>query len=155
MDLMVPMPSAIATDRQPPPAVLVVSENDQAHAAVQHVLANTGWEVHCTFGCEQALQWINNNRFVVVLCDQELAHASWVSLLERTMQLGVPPRLILFSRLADSALWAEVLNLGAYDLLEFPFEREELVRITSFALESWRRERQMNTRAITHLAATA
>jgi len=40
-----------------------------------------------------------------------------------------PPLLIVTSRLADERLWAEVLNLGAHDVLAKPFNAEEVVRV--------------------------
>jgi len=40
---------------------------------------------------------------------------------------------IVASRLADERLWAEVLNLGGYDLLAKPFDRDELVRVIAMA----------------------
>ena len=46
-------------------------------------------------------------------------------------------RLIVTSRLADDRLWAEALNLGAYDVLAKPFERMELVRSVSSAWLHW------------------
>jgi hypothetical protein len=49
------------------------------------------------------------------------------------------------SRLADESLWAEVLNLGGYDLLQTPFEPSELFRVLHLAWLSWERERDRTT----------
>jgi DNA-binding response OmpR family regulator len=46
--------------------------------------------------------------------------------------------LIVTSRLADEKLWAEALNLGAYDVLAKPFDRQELVRTANLAWLHWR-----------------
>jgi hypothetical protein len=40
-----------------------------------------------------------------------------------------PPNFIVFSCLADEFLWAEVLNLGGFDVLMTPFEPEEVLRV--------------------------
>ncbi|MCL5744434.1 MAG: hypothetical protein M1541_11000 [Acidobacteria bacterium] len=40
---------------------------------------------------------------------------------------------IVTSRLADDALWAEVLNVDGYDLLLKPFRGEEVVRMVNAA----------------------
>jgi hypothetical protein len=47
----------------------------------------------------------------------------------------------VFSRLADEYLWAEVLQLGGYDVLLKPFEEEEVARVALAAWLSWKRER--------------
>jgi FixJ family two-component response regulator len=49
-------------------------------------------------------------------------------MLAELSSLRIVPPLIVTSRLADSTLWVEALNLGAYDVLAKPFERSELVR---------------------------
>jgi DNA-binding response OmpR family regulator len=41
------------------------------------------------------------------------------------------------SRLADERLWAEALNLGAYDVLAKPFDGREVIRILSLAWQHW------------------
>ena len=41
--------------------------------------------------------------------------------------------LIVTSRLADASLWAEVLNLGGYDLLAKPFNRQEVRHVLTSA----------------------
>ena len=51
--------------------------------------------------------------------------------------LAAPPKLIVSSRLADHRLWAEVLNLGGFDVLMTPFETEEVLRVTSSAWSEW------------------
>ena len=48
-----------------------------------------------------------------------------------------PPNLIVFSRLADERLWAEVLNLGGFDVLMTPFEPEEVLRVDFAAWSRW------------------
>ncbi len=42
--------------------------------------------------------------------------------------------MIVASRVTDEALWAEVLNLGGYDVLVQPFDRTEVLRVTDAAL---------------------
>jgi len=43
----------------------------------------------------------------------------------------------VFSRLADECPWAQVLNLGGFDVLMTPFEPEEALRITFAAWSHW------------------
>jgi len=56
---------------------------------------------------------------------------------DRVGQHARPGDGIVSSRLADERLWAEVLNLGAFDLLlGSPFVAEEVVRVTQCASEA-------------------
>jgi DNA-binding response OmpR family regulator len=46
-----------------------------------------------------------------------------------------PPRFVVATWLADDRLWAEVLDLGGFDVLQKPFEARELFRVVGLA---WR-----------------
>lgn len=56
-------------------------------------------------------------------------------LLEDLANLSCPSMVIVAARVADEALWAEVLNLGGYDVLAMPFDEEEVERVLTAA---WR-----------------
>ncbi len=58
-------------------------------------------------------------------------------MLTRLDCLSDPPFLIVTSRLADEQLWAEALNLGAYDVLAKPFDAQEVNRTLSSAFFRW------------------
>ena len=48
-----------------------------------------------------------------------------------------PPLQIVTSRLANDRLWAEALNLGAYDVLARPFDAAEVLRSVGMAWRRW------------------
>ena len=73
----------------------------------------------------------------MLLCERDHADGNWEDLLKATAGLPAPPNLIVFSRLADECLWAEVLNLGGFDVLMTPFEPEEVLRVTFAAWSRW------------------
>jgi CheY-like chemotaxis protein len=50
----------------------------------------------------------------------------WISGIVHALCPPDPPMLIVTSRLADDYLWAEALNLGAYDVLAKPFDASEV-----------------------------
>jgi DNA-binding response OmpR family regulator len=58
-------------------------------------------------------------------------------MLEHISCLPDPPFLIVTSRLADEQLWAEALNVGAYDVLAKPFDATEVMRTVSSAWQHW------------------
>ena len=62
---------------------------------------------------------------------------SWQEILNHLRCLTYPPHLIVTSRTADDRLWAEVLNMGGYDVLAQPFVRDEMVRAVSSACHSF------------------
>jgi len=40
-------------------------------------------------------------------------------------------------KFADARFWVEVLNLGGHDVLLKPYEAAEVIRIITYAAESW------------------
>ena len=64
-----------------------------------------------------------------MICDRDLPDGDWRQLWDLLARDPSPPMFIVTSRLADDALWAEVLNVGGYDLLLKPFRAEEVIRM--------------------------
>lgn len=58
---------------------------------------------------------------------------TWKDVLREIQGTPNPPPLIVTDRLADEALWAEVLNLGGYDVLAKPFDEKEVLHAVTMA----------------------
>ena len=80
---------------------------------------------------------LGKRQFEVVVCERDLPPGSWKDVLEQVTILPDPPSLIVTSGLADAHLWAEALNLGAYDVLAKPFNRTEAMRVLGAAWRAW------------------
>lgn len=106
--------------------------------SLEKILLQSNWQSHGVDSCHAALDFLDQNRIPVVLTEHELPDGSWRELLNGMARLSAPPNLIVSSRLADACLWAEVLNLGGYDLLVMPFEDLEVTRVTFAARDDWK-----------------
>ncbi|SPE39383.1 exported hypothetical protein [Candidatus Sulfopaludibacter sp. SbA3] len=89
---------------------------------------------------DATMKALRQEQISVVLCDRDLEPDTWKSLLQQFAGLPQPPCLIVTSRTADEYLWAEALNLGAYDVLARPFDRSEFVRTISLARLHWQNQ---------------
>ena len=70
----------------------------------------------------------------VVISERELCDGrGWQDVLCELQNMEYPPPLIVADRLADDRLWAEVLNLGAHDLLAKPFDAGEVLHAVAAA----------------------
>ena len=112
--------------------LLVVSGDEQDHSSLQRILQHD-CELHRVPGRRDALLSIRRFRPWVVVCDQILIDGDWRDLLRDLQSEREIPPLIVASRLADDRLWAEVLNLGGYDLLTKPFAAKEVSRVVRLA----------------------
>jgi DNA-binding response OmpR family regulator len=68
-----------------------------------------------------------------VICDDVFADGTWRDLLSDLQGEQEAPPLIVYSRMADNRLWAEVLNLGGRDVLIKPFHAPEVSRVVRMA----------------------
>jgi DNA-binding NtrC family response regulator len=76
----------------------------------------------------------NSHVIPVVICNHTLPDGDWTQILAAADGIAIRPSLVASSRMADERLWAEVLNLGAFDLLlGGPFDREEVLRVVENA----------------------
>lgn len=109
--------------------VLAVSPLPADRLRLREILSPRNWELHETSDCGEALAFLRGQSVPALLCERDHADGSWEDLLGATARLPAPPNLIVFSRLADESLWAEVLNMGGFDVLIMPFEPEEVLRV--------------------------
>ena len=80
---------------------------------------------------QQARRAIRLHTPKIVVCEVREC-GNWQELLEEAQ--AAQSLMLVVSRHADEQLWAEVLNLGGFDVLALPFDREELRWALSSAL---------------------
>ena len=132
------------TTRVPGSALLQISSRIEDHSTLRMILHRSPWAIHSVFSANDALGFLcDDDRIVpVVICEECLPDGDWRFVLRELDRLPVKPALIVSARLADENLWAEALNLGAFDvLLRAPFEAEEVIRVTESAWHSWNHAR--------------
>jgi DNA-binding response OmpR family regulator len=98
-----------------------------------HLCPGSKWSLQTSPNLTSALSTLRQQPVPIVICESDLGAASWRELWAQVAQLPDPPFLIVTSRLADEYLWAEALNLGAYDVLAKPFHPAEVIRSVSQA----------------------
>ena len=75
----------------------------------------------------QARNKLRQRHFNAILTEAALPDGSWRDILNATSES--PTQVIVTDPQADARLWAEALNLGAFDLLPQPFYEPEVRRI--------------------------
>ena len=95
------------------------------------------WHIEPVPSVDSLMAAILHESISMVVCDRDRMADAWKDLLDRFAGLARPPLLIVASRLADDHLWAEALNLGAYDVVSKPFEAAEVSRIAGLACAHW------------------
>jgi DNA-binding NtrC family response regulator len=126
-------------------SILLIGPPDSRRCALRNILTPPQWEIREAATYREAVRILDNRRIAVTICDTEIEDGNWQVLLADLQNRANPPNLIVSSRLADERLWAEVLNLGGYDVLVQPFDRGEVLRVARMAWMAWRQERPGRT----------
>lgn len=116
--------------------VLAVLTQDEDRARLQNMFYGTGWELQTVRTVEQADRLLARDVVDVIICDHRLADGlGWEDILRIAEASQLAPPVIVASRSPDYDLWAEILRLGGYDVLQEPFDYQEVFHAIGHA---WR-----------------
>jgi DNA-binding response OmpR family regulator len=127
-----------ACDGERRASVLVVSPFGEDVVQLRRMLDQSIWSLRSSGTCQEALALLRENSVAVVICECDLPDGSWRSVMSTLSLAQHPSHLIVTSRLADEGLWAEVLNLGGFNVISKPFYEKEVTWVMESA---WRQHR--------------
>lgn len=129
------------TFRNPVVSALAVGVADQDQAKLESIFRAHGWQLGKAHTRVEARAILASSPVRVVIAESDLPGCGWMGILEEVRQMPNPPVLVVTARLADEALWAEVLNMGGYDVLAKPLDGEEVARVVGAAIRRFDNER--------------
>lgn len=112
---------------------LLISPAERDHELLEKLFAEQGWTLFSARSLGSASILLRQENISVVLTERDLPAGTWRDVLEIAHGVVRPPLVIVTSLHADEQLWAEALNLGAYDVLAKPFNQLEIVRVLNSA----------------------
>ena len=118
--------------------VLAVSGLIEDQASLRTIFRHSNWTLCCAETLDEARAVLSRVPVGVVVCEEA---QPWKDLLQQLWTVENPPPLVVSSRLDDDDIWAEVLNLGGYDVLTKPFDQREVFHILAMAWLAWREGR--------------
>uniref|UniRef100_Q01TM0 Response regulator receiver protein n=1 Tax=Solibacter usitatus (strain Ellin6076) TaxID=234267 RepID=Q01TM0_SOLUE len=137
--------TALATEFRNTVTLLSVTPYEEDQLGLQHIIGHSRWKLYGADRLESALAALHEHEVGVVLSEKDLPPHSWTDMLHALRRFRDAPEVIVTSRLADDRLWAEALNLGAYDVLAKPFDRDEVLRSVSLAWLNWHHKQEAAT----------
>jgi len=113
--------------------VLFVSPNREDASILSHMLGSLSVPIEYVADLAHARAKMLNGRYPVILTEANLGDGTWLDVLELAHRETPRSEVIVTHAIADARFWAEVLNMGAYDLIAQPFATGEVQRILSNA----------------------
>ncbi len=130
--------------------LLVVDDEAVALHNLTHILKKEGYKVKATQSGTQALKYIEQEEFNLVLTDLKMEKVDGMRLLARAKELYPDTEVIMITGFAtvDSAIKA--MKAGAYHYIAKPYKLDEVRRVVREALEKNRLKKE-NVRLRQHL----
>ena len=118
--------------------VLAVGNVQNEKEELRQIFRRSNWVMLEARDSQEAIKLLKQIPIGVVVCQGRRCESGWKELLRELSILPRPPHLVVSSVDADDSLWAEVLNLGGYDVLVHPYDPREVVRVLSLAWLNWK-----------------
>jgi DNA-binding NtrC family response regulator len=109
--------------------VLFVTGHSEDARQLSHMLESLPVAIDHAGNLRQARTQLRRQHYDVVLTEAALPDGNWLDALHLARECPACLEVIVTDPQADAQLWAEALNLGAYDLIAQPFCKPEVQRI--------------------------
>lgn len=117
--------------------LLLVGAVEDSDSEAASLFSQFSWPTRRVRCFRNACRVLDRDLVRVIVCERGLPDGTWRDVLDLAAWRPYPPPVIVTARLADEYLWAEVLNLGGYDVLAKPLNRDEALRVIGLAWDHW------------------
>ncbi|MGO9421251.1 response regulator FixJ [Roseiarcus sp.] len=131
----------------PPPTVHVIDDDEALRDSIRMFLLNEGLEVQTYASADAFLAELDSKPAGCIVTDVRMPGMSGMDLLAEIARLGVALPVIVVTGHADVPLAVRAMKKGAVDLLEKPFQGEDLIDAVRRALDVGR-DSQLNAHSV-------
>lgn len=107
--------------------ILIIEDDIHINNMLNELLTQKGYETHCGFSGTEALLLMQNNNYSLMLLDLMLPGKTGEQVLEETRKQGNNIPIIVLTAKSDKESTVKLLNLGANDYIDKPFDNNELL----------------------------
>jgi DNA-binding NtrC family response regulator len=114
--------------------VLLVEDRDSLRKLLARALADEGYEVTAAATGGEAIRWLGEQSFALVLTDLRLPDVSGLQVLAASRQAQPRVPVVVLTGYGTVGAAVEAMKLGAFDFLEKPLELPDLARLIGEAI---------------------
>ena len=134
MRLLDPSPSFVENIMFDKPKILIVDDEPRMCQSLKELLAGQNYELHTGNSAREAIEFLNNNSFDLILLDLCLPDMNGYYVMDHISRQSLGALVIILTGNASEESAIEALRRGAYDYLKKPFEPEKLLTTVKNAL---------------------
>ncbi len=118
--------------------LLAITRGAEEKSALARIAGDLHWKLSIAESAEEAIQLLGDEPLPLVICDRDLPDEDWRTTVARIAGRRDVLCVVLASSVVDDYLWDEVIKQRGYDVVNKPFEADQLRRAVTFAW-SWKR----------------
>lgn len=115
--------------------ILVVDDERSMRELLEILLAKNGHEVHCAADGAQALEYLADNEYDVVVTDLRMPGIGGMEVLEASRKLWPDTQVIIMTAYSTTQTAIDAMKKGAYDYITKPFKVDEVAVVVEKAIE--------------------
>jgi two-component system cell cycle sensor histidine kinase/response regulator CckA len=116
------------------PRILIIDDEPRMCQSLKELLAIQNYELNTANSAKEAIEFLNNNSFDLILLDLCLPDMNGYNVMDHICQQSIGALVIVLTGYASEESAIEALRRGAYDYLKKPFEPEKLLITVKNAL---------------------
>ena len=116
------------------PKILIIDDEPRMCQSLKELLAIQNYELNTANSAKEAIEFLNNNSFDLILLDLCLPDMNGYHVMDHISQQSLGALVIVLTGYASEESAIEALRRGAYDYLKKPFEPEKLLITVKNAL---------------------
>lgn len=124
------------------PHILIIDDEESLRHMLSFMLRAEGWQVRSVADGETGLKELMANSYDLVLSDVRMPGLTGMGLLDELKHRQIDTMVIMMSAFGSRDLAIEALKRGAYDYIDKPFQKDEILLTVIKALERLRLERE-------------
>jgi two-component system sensor histidine kinase HydH len=125
----------------PEPRILIIDDDDQIQKFLRHIFSM--WEIEAVSfeDPSSAIGEVQKHHYDIIFLDIDMPRMSGIELLEKLTKVCHDTEIVMMTGNEDLEAKQRSLEIGAFALLDKPFQLDELSQVVSSALESVRESR--------------
>jgi DNA-binding NtrC family response regulator len=115
--------------------ILVIDDEENQRNILSDILTDAGYQVTTAANGEKGLQFIYRDEFFLVLTDLKMPGKDGIEVLKEVLSFDPNIQVILMTAFGSIPSAVHAIKAGAYDYLTKPFQKDELLRVISRAVD--------------------
>ena len=122
--------------------ILVIDDEESIRHMLQMLLGKEGWHVEVAEDGQEGLKRLMTRDFDLLLCDVRMPELGGLELLDHIQSRSIDTTVIVMSAFGSREMAIDALKRGAYDYIDKPFQKDEILLTVVKAIEHLRLTRE-------------